>query len=157
VPMGMPGCGKSPAGRALPTMCDMTFLDGNVLHPQADIGKTAIGRPPDDADRKPRARRIEDTPAQTPGPVVVDRSALGRADRDVVRDRVPEPVPFPHLDAVPRVNGRAGRFLPPSPFDGQFDIPDGLAAGESNTRIDIARAFGAGIGQTESHVGETRA
>jgi len=155
--MGMPGCGKSPAGRALPTMCDMPFLDGNVLHPQADIGKTAIGRPPDDADRKPRARRIEDTPAHTPGPVVVDRSALGRADRAVVRYRVPEPVSFPHLDAVPRVNGRAGRFLPPSVFDGQFDIPDGLAAGESNTRIDIARAFGAGIGQTESHVGETRA
>jgi len=138
-------------------MCDMTFVDGDVLHPQADIGKTAIVRPPDDADRKPWSRRIEDTPAQTTGPVVVGRSALGRADRDVVRDRVPEPVPFPHLDAVPRVNGRAERFLPPSPFDGQFDIPDGLAAGESNTRIDIARAFGAGIGETESHVGETRA
>jgi len=122
-------------------MCDMTFVDGDVLHPQADIGKTGIRRPPDDADRKPRARRIEDTPVQTPGPVVVGRSALGRADRDVVRDRVPEPVPFPHLDAVPRVNGRAGPFLPPSPFDGQFDIPDGLAAGESNTRIDIARAL----------------
>lgn len=158
--MGVSGCGKSSVGRALSIACNMTFVDGDDLHPEANIKKMSRGEPLTDADRLPWLRTVGRVLADTSGPVVVGCSALKRAYRDVIRAQVPEPVRFLHLDAAPRVmiarvTGRAGHFMPSSLLDSQFDALEGLAAGELGTRINIARPFGAVIGQSESYVRET--
>ncbi len=158
--MGVSGCGKSSIGRALSITCDMTFVDGDDLHPQANIDKMASGQALDDADRAPWLEQVGDVLAQTPGPVVVGCSALKRSYRDIIRASVAEPVRFLHLDAaervmLARVSARAGHFMPPSLLQSQFDALEGLAAGELGTRISIARPFPAVVGQSESYIRET--
>ena len=49
--MGVSGCGKSSVGTALSALCAMEFLDGDDLHPKANIDKMACGRPLDEAKR----------------------------------------------------------------------------------------------------------
>jgi len=107
--MGVSGCGKSSVGRALSVICDMTFFDGDDLHPQANIDKMSKGEPLTDEDRKPWLQTVGDVLAETPGPVVVGCSALKRIYRDIIRDRVPEPVRFLHLDAAFHASVLAGQ------------------------------------------------
>jgi carbohydrate kinase (thermoresistant glucokinase family) len=138
----------------------MTFFDGDDLHPQANVEKMASGRPLTDEDRAPWLRKVGDVLQNTPGPVIVGCSALKRNYRDIIRERVPEPVRFLHLDAAPRVmlarvNGRKDHFMPAALLNSQFAALEGLAAGELGTRVNIARPFTAVIGQTESYVRET--
>ena len=158
--MGVSGCGKSSVGRALSILCDMTFIDGDDLHPAANIAKMASGQPLTDADRAPWLGVVGETLAQTPGPVVIGCSALKRSYRDIIRTRVPEPVRFVHLDAAERVlaarlKARAGHFMPPALLQSQFEALEGLAAGELGARINIAQPFTGVIGQTASYVRET--
>lgn len=158
--MGVSGCGKSSVGRVLSILCDMTFIDGDDLHPQSNIAKMASGQALDDADRVPWLEEVGAALAQTPGPVVIGCSALKRQYRDIIRNHVPEPVRFLHLDAAPRVllarvNGRSGHFMPPSLLESQFEALEGLAAGELGARINIAQPFLGVIGQSESYVRET--
>lgn len=158
--MGVSGCGKSSVGRALSILCDMRFVDGDDLHPQANIDKMAHGVPLTDEDRAPWLERVGQTLASTPGPVVIGCSALKRRYRDIIRFQVPEPVRFVHLDPAPqilmdRVTNRAGHFMPAALLQSQFDALEGLAAGELGARINIAMPFGQVIGQTETYVRET--
>lgn len=158
--MGVSGCGKSSIGRALSILCNMTFIDGDDLHPNTNIEKMARGEPLTDDDRAPWLEIVGDTLAQTTGPVVVGCSALKRRYRDIIRNRVPEAVRFVHLDAAERVlasrvNARAGHFMPPALLQSQFEALEGLAAGELGARINIAQPFFGVIGQTEQYVRET--
>ena len=158
--MGVSGCGKSSVGRALSILCNMTFVDGDDLHPAANIDKMARGHPLTDEDRTPWLEIVGDTLARTAGPVVIGCSALKRRYRDIIRNRVPEPVRFVHLDAAERVlasrmNSRSGHFMPPALLRSQFEALEGLAAGELGARINIAQPFMGVIGQTESYVKET--
>lgn len=158
--MGVSGCGKSSVGRALSILCNMTFIDGDDLHPKANIEKMVRGQPLTDEDRTPWLGMVGDTLAKTAGPVVVGCSALRRHYRDIIRDRVPEPVRFVHLDAAERilalrVNGRSGHFMPPALLRSQFEALEGLAAGELGARINIAQPITDVIGQTELYVRET--
>ncbi|MDA7424085.1 gluconokinase [Thalassococcus lentus] len=158
--MGVSGCGKSSVGRALSVLCNMTFIDADDLHPQENVEKMAAGHALTDQDRMPWLAIVGDTLANTPGPVVIGCSALKHRYRDVIRNRVPEPVRFLHLDARPeilqaRVNARRGHFMPVSLLQSQFDALEGLAAGELGARINIAQSYPSVIGQTESYVKET--
>ncbi|MEO1025738.1 MAG: gluconokinase [Pseudomonadota bacterium] len=160
VVMGVSGCGKTSVGQALSIACDMTFIDGDDLHPQANIEKMASGQPLDDSDRKPWLEKVGDALAETSGPVVIGCSALKRAYRDIIRERVPEPVLFLHLDASEqvmqeRVNLRVGHFMPPSLLRSQFEALECLAADELGTRIDIELPLHAVVKQTETYVRET--
>lgn len=158
--MGVSGCGKSSVGRSLSVLCDMTFLDGDDLHPTENILKMANGLPLTDQDRRPWLSRVGDALATTPGPVVVGCSALKRHYRDLIRARVPEPVRFLHLDAGPnvlkaRIAKRHGHFMPPSLLQSQFDALEGLSAGELGARINIAQPYTGVVGQSEHYVRET--
>lgn len=158
--MGVSGCGKSSVGRVLAITCDMTFIDGDDLHPQPNIAKMASGVPLNDDDRLPWLETVGDTLAATPGPVVIGCSALKMSYRDIIRSRVPEPVRFLHLDAPPdvlltRVTTRKDHFMPPKLLQSQFDVLERLATTELGARIDIAQPFPGVIGQSESYVKET--
>jgi len=55
---GVSGSGKSTVGELLAERLDWQFIDGDSLHPAANIAKMARGEPLTDADRAPWLRRI---------------------------------------------------------------------------------------------------
>jgi len=158
--MGVSGCGKTSVGKALARVCPVTFIDGDDLHPRANIDKMASGRPLTDRDRAPWLEQVGATLAATPGPVVIGCSALKRRYRDIIRAAVGEPVHFLHLDApeavlAARVDSRKGHFMPPALLKSQFDALESLGHDEPGARIDIDQPFGGVIAQAESYVKET--
>lgn len=59
----MSGTGKSTLGRALSEALHLPFIDGDDLHPVANVAKMSRGEPLDDADRRPWLETIRDTAA----------------------------------------------------------------------------------------------
>ena len=53
VVMGVSGAGKSSVGQALATQLGASFIDGDALHPEANVRKMASGVPLTDDDRWP--------------------------------------------------------------------------------------------------------
>src|SRR6478736_9057131 len=53
VVMGVSGAGKSSVGQALATQLGAQFIDGDTLHPEANVRKMASGVPLTDEDRWP--------------------------------------------------------------------------------------------------------
>ena len=158
--MGVSGCGKSSVGTALSITCGMNFIDGDDLHPAANIEKMSRGEPLADDDREPWLAHVGQALAEEDGPVVIGCSALKRKYRDWIREAVPEPVRFIHLDAPQcvlqeRVKGRSGHFMPSSLLDSQFATLERLSQGEMGAEIDIAKPYGDVIAQSEHYVRET--
>ncbi|KAJ7497603.1 P-loop containing nucleoside triphosphate hydrolase protein [Mycena latifolia] len=96
VVMGVSGTGKSTLGAALAAALHMPYIDGDDLHPRANVDKMAAGQPLTDADRAPWLRAIRSTAERVVGEqqqegatdapgVVIACSALKRAYRDVLR------------------------------------------------------------------------
>ncbi len=158
--MGVSGCGKSSVGEAVAARCGMTFIDGDDLHPQANIDKMSSGQALDDADRKPWLERVGAALGDSDGPVIIGCSALKKAYRDIIRARAGEPVSFMHLEAsrqvlLSRVTAREGHFMPTSLLDSQFAALEALGPDELGTRIDIARSLPRVIEQAAHYVRET--
>ncbi len=70
--IGPSGCGKTTIGTALARALDVPFVDGDDLHPAANLAKMTAGTPLDDADRRPWLEAIGRRPAR------------GRLDADLV-------------------------------------------------------------------------
>ena len=51
--MGVSGCGKSSVGQAVATHFGVPFIEGDALHPAANIAKMTAGNPLNDDDRWP--------------------------------------------------------------------------------------------------------
>lgn len=58
--MGVSGTGKSCVGQLLAQALDAKFIDGDDLHPRANIQKMASGQPLNDQDRAPWLERLSD-------------------------------------------------------------------------------------------------
>src|SRR5471030_2680174 len=58
--MGVAGTGKSCVGQALAKRFNAKFIDGDDLHPRANIQKMASGQALDDSDRGPWLERLND-------------------------------------------------------------------------------------------------
>lgn len=155
--MGVSGCGKSTVGQAVADACEMTFVDGDDLHPKSNIVKMSSGRPLDDHDRQPWLEEVGRVLAETAGPVVLGCSALKRAYRDIIRARAEEPVCFIHLDAAQdvlarRLNARANHFMPATLLDSQYAALEPLDRSELGQRVDIARPVAAVIKDVQTVV-----
>lgn len=158
--MGVSGCGKSSVGAALSVTCGMEFIDGDDLHPNANIKKMSRGAPLTDEDRGPWLKQVGRVLARSTGPVVIGCSALKKTYRDIIRAEVPEPVHFMHLDAprdvlVKRVLGRENHFMPTSLLDSQFAALERLSRDEWGGQIDIAQSYSQVIAHAETYVRET--
>lgn len=144
IAMGVSGSGKSSVGRLLAKELGGDFLDGDDLHPAANVAKMAAGIPLDDADREPWLREIGARMAAAPGTMVIGCSALKRAYRDIIRAAAPDTA-FVHLHGTrellaERMASRPEHFMPLSLLDSQLSTLEPLQADERGVVFDIARA-----------------
>lgn len=101
--MGITGSGKSTTGRLLAARLGLPFHDADDYHPAENRAKMAADIALDDADRWPWLTRLAELSAgwEAQGGAVLACSALKRAYRDVLFQRVPTPrVVFLELTSV---------------------------------------------------------
>ncbi|WP_096451068.1 gluconokinase [Mesorhizobium sp. 113-1-2] len=123
--MGVAGSGKTTIGEALARAISATYVDGDQLHPEANIAKMSAGIPLVDADRWPWLARVGETLRPGTIPIIVGCSALKRAYRDFITEQTGAPVLFIYLDGsheliFRRMRERTGHFMPTSLLDSQF-------------------------------------
>jgi gluconokinase len=141
--MGVAGAGKSSVMAALALRLQWPTLEGDDLHPPANVAKMAAGVPLTDEDREPwleavaawigdqeRARRSS----------LVTCSALRRRYREVLRRGHPW-IWFVHLAAPEavlraRIDTRSGHYMPASMLDSQLATLEPLGADEPGSTVE---------------------
>ena len=127
VVMGVSGSGKTTVARDLAAALHCPFLEGDELHPPANVEKMRSGTPLTDADRLPWlaaiAARIDQWRAKGESGVVTC-SALKRAYRDILIGARND-VTLVYLRGSralieSRMNARHGHFMPVTLLDSQF-------------------------------------
>jgi gluconokinase len=124
--MGVSGSGKSTTGGALARTMGWPFVEGDDLHPPANVAKMAAGIPLTDDDRWPWLDRIVDelrALSKTSPDIVVACSALKQCYRD--RLAPAGDVRFVHLHGdretiAARLATRHHRYMPATLLDSQF-------------------------------------
>jgi carbohydrate kinase (thermoresistant glucokinase family) len=127
VMMGVSGCGKTTIATQLAERLGWKMLEGDKLHPPANIAKMSTGTPLDDDDRWPWLRAIagaiDDWRANGVSGVVAC-SALKRAYRDILigprTDVVLVYLQGSHDLIATRMAARHGHFMPTGLLDSQF-------------------------------------
>jgi carbohydrate kinase (thermoresistant glucokinase family) len=123
--MGVSGCGKTTLGRELAAALGVPFVEGDTLHPEANVAKMRAGIPLDDSDREPFLKRVADAlVAAGPRGAVVSCSALKRSYRDLIRARAGD-VTFVWLRLeraalAARLKQRRDHYMPASLLDSQL-------------------------------------
>ena len=125
--MGVSGCGKSSIGEALANYLQAEFIDGDTLHPRANIEKMRSGLALNDEDRKPWLASIvakADAISQQGKTAVIVCSALKKSYRDQLR-QVSNKVVFIYLKGEQtlirqRLELRSNHFMPQHLLASQF-------------------------------------
>ena len=149
--MGVSGTGKTSVARRVAELLDAAFLEGDDLHPEANVRIMASGSPLTDDDRWPWLRAVADAAAacrKQGRAVVVTCSALRRAYRDLLTGRIGGDVLFVHLDADPdvlrsRLEGRTQHFMPASQLADQLATLEPPGPDEHAVTIDVDRPLDA--------------
>jgi len=125
--MGVAGAGKTTLGKRLAQALGWRFVEGDELHPPANVAKMAAGTPLTDEDRAPWLERLRevilDTLARGEDAVVACSALKQRYRRLLTVD--PARVRWVYLWApreviASRLAQRTGHFMPPSLLDSQF-------------------------------------
>ncbi|WP_182026439.1 gluconokinase [Vibrio rotiferianus] len=128
VVMGVCASGKTTIGEHLAKKLGRKFIDGDDLHPRANIQKMASGQPLNDDDRKPWLERIRDAAYSLESKNehgIIVCSALKKIYRDQIREGN-ENVTFLFLDGskeliLERMRARQGHFMKENMVNSQFD------------------------------------
>ena len=143
--MGVAGSGKTTIGAALARALATPFLEGDELHPPANVERMAQGIPLTDDDRRPWllaiAQQLRDAQRAGLG-LVVTCSALKRSYRDLLRSASGAALQFVHLTGdrdviAERLAGRHGHFMPASLLDSQIATLEAPAPDEHAWVCDI--------------------
>lgn len=143
VVMGVSGAGKTSVAQELTRQLGWAYIEGDDLHPAANVAKMAAGHPLDDEDRSPWLHRIAEVIGEherAGSSIVLTCSALKRAYRDLLVDGHPS-VWFAHVHVdrsvlAERLAARQGHYMPPSLLDSQLTTLEPLAADEPGSVID---------------------
>ena len=163
VVMGVSGCGKSTVAAALRDRFGFDMLEGDDLHPRANVEKMRSGTPLSDGDREPWLRAVGAWMARREREgrdTVVSCSALKRGYRDLLRGEAD--VWFLHLDGAAalvgeRLRARRGHFMPASLLASQFDALEPLAADEDGATIAVEGSVEEVVGRAVAAVEAYRA
>ncbi|WP_413530202.1 gluconokinase [Rahnella inusitata] len=147
--MGVSGSGKSTVGAALAREINAKFIDGDDLHPRANIQKMASGTPLNDDDRAPWLLRLNDAAyslrhKNETGVIVC--SALKRRYRDALR-KDNEGMVFIYMKGsfdviADRLKARAGHFMPTDLLRSQFEALEEPGEDEPDVlRVNIDHKF----------------
>jgi gluconokinase len=145
VVMGVSGSGKTTLARGIAQRLGWDFLEGDELHPSANVDKMAAGTPLTDEDRRPWLEAIGawiDERVATGTSAAITCSALRRSYRDLLRAGRPG-VRFCHVTAdagliAERVGHRRGHYMPPSLLPSQMATLEPLAADEPGITVSSA-------------------
>lgn len=128
VVMGVSGSGKTSVGEHLAARLGCAFVEGDRLHPEANVAKMAKGIPLTDDDRWPWLDLIGSELAEARGrgeSVVVSCSSLKQTYRDRLRQESGGTLYFVFLTGDPKVleqrmGARTGHFMPTSLLQSQL-------------------------------------
>jgi gluconokinase len=134
--MGVSGSGKTSVALALARLLGLRFVEGDALHPVANVEKMSHGIPLTDDDRMPWLDLIGAEIASATGRgegIVVSCSALKVTYRERLRREAGGPLYFVYLQGskallAARMSARKGHFMPPSLLDSQLrtlEVPTG--------------------------------
>lgn len=137
--MGVCGSGKSTVGAVLAERLSLEFIDGDSLHPTANIIKMTLQQSLDDADRAPWLDAVADR--LSPGTIIAC-SALKRSYRNRIRARTSGPLTFIYLRGQPgtlaeRIGNRNGHFMPAAMLTSQLSTLEEPAEDEEAIRAEI--------------------
>jgi gluconokinase len=153
--MGVSGSGKSSIGEALAERLGIAFIEGDALHPAANVEKMSKGIPLTDEDRWPWLDRIGTEIAESLARgrgVVASCSALKCVYRERLRKAAGGHLHFVYLDGSKellsrRMGERKGHFMPASLLESQLktlEVPTGepgvVTVGIDDTIDGIAKA-----------------
>lgn len=128
VVMGVSGCGKSSVGTAIAAHFGIAYIEGDAMHPAANIAKMSSGTPLDDDDRWPwldaLSAHLRSAVEEGSG-AVATCSALKSVYRDRIQAGSGPQTRFIFLDCSRQtlernLAGRKGHFMPPSLLDSQL-------------------------------------
>jgi gluconokinase len=158
--MGVSGSGKTSVAVALARLLGLRFVEGDALHPAANVEKMSRGIPLTDSDRMPWldliGAEIASATARGEG-IVVSCSALKIIYRERLRREAGGPLHFVYLEGskallAARMGARKGHFMPPSLLDSQLqtlEVPTGepgvVTVDIDDTVDDIAAAAARGL------------
>ncbi len=159
--MGVAGCGKTTVGEKLSEVMGIPFLDGDTLHPQANIEKMAAGIPLSDNDRLPWLEAVGRAFASSETPLIIGCSALKRAYRDVIGKIAQEGVTFIHLTGsreiiAERMAKRTRHFMPLTLLDSQFATLESPGDDEDAIVIDIDQPIDVIVQSAASQLGDRK-
>lgn len=126
--MGVCASGKTTIGEKIAQRLGAKFIDGDDLHPKANILKMSRGEPLNDDDRKPWLERIRDAAFSLESKNeqgIIVCSALKKSYRDQIRDGNNN-VTFLFLDGsfdliMNRMTARKGHFMKSNMVESQFN------------------------------------
>ncbi|WP_046209578.1 gluconokinase [Vibrio sp. ECSMB14105] len=126
--MGVSACGKSTVGEHLAKRLGRKFIDGDDLHPRANIQKMASGQPLNDNDRIPWLERVSDAAYSLESKNehgIIVCSALKKKYRDQIR-KGNNNITFLFLDGdidliLQRMRQRQGHFMKENMIKSQFE------------------------------------
>lgn len=145
VVMGVSGCGKTSVAEGLAALLSAAFIEGDSLHPAANLEKMSKGIPLTDDDRWPwldTVGRAMAASLQNGESVVVSCSALRAIYRDRLRQAAGGSLAFVFLKGsrellMARMAARHGHFMPVSLLDSQLATLEDPSAESGVVTVDI--------------------
>jgi gluconokinase len=139
--MGVTSCGKTSVGKKLAAALGAPFIEGDALHPPANIAKMSSGTALNDDDRWPWLQKIGEA-LQGEDVKVASCSSLKTVYRQKLSQAAGRPVTFIYLHGsrevlAARIAARKGHFMPPSLLDSQLATLEPPTDDEKALRFDI--------------------
>ena len=141
--MGVSGSGKSTVGEKLAAALDLPFLEGDSLHPKANVDKMASGIPLQDEDRWPWLDTIGERLATAENGIIVSCSSLKKSYRERLRNASQGPLLFAFLDGSfdvlhEHMGHRTGHFMPVTMLESQLATLESPVGEPFVFRADVA-------------------